>query len=395
LVLSVFFVCELTVRLFFAVEVSPRVLMYGTEWYRNNVPDDQERRNHRTAMDEGLRSGTEAHLSLEAREDSVERHVNVQGGYSKFFPHEHKTTRDVDTGERIVTTINGAGFRGKDFSREKASGVVRIVTLGASSTFGFYNRDEDTYPAQLQRILESRCSHVSFEVLNLGIPHSSSDMIAALYLAEGTRLSPDAVTFYEGRNDSVLNERYEEGAFARIRSVLARRLLFVAFVDQAVFGSREFVTPAGLAFEFHARTRRDFFLGNLERIRASTQNSGTFFILANQQAAASPGWPMSSSQRVARQGVTLASEAADIRRRFEAGEEIHSFEYDLLVHERLMRDAQAWAAERNVTFADVIAALDQERHLLLSWVHLHPDANAVVAETLAAPLLHRFCKEGR
>jgi hypothetical protein len=391
--LSVFLLCELTVRLFFSVEVSPRVMLYGTDWYRNSVPDDQESRHRRAATDERLRSETEAHLSLEAREDSVERHDNVQGEYSKFFPHEYKTTRDVDTGERIVTTINGAGFRGKDFSVEKAAGVVRIVTLGASSTFGFYNRDEDTYPVRLQGVLESRCPHVSFEVVNLGIPHLSSDMIAALYLAEGTRLSPDAVTFYEGRNDTVLDERYGEGAFARIRSAVVHRLLLAAFVDQALFGSRESVTSAGMAFEPYARARSDLFLGNLERIRASTESSGTFFILANQQAAASPGGPVSGIERMARQGITLASEADEIRRRFEAGEEIYSFEYSLLVHERLMRDAEAWAARRNVAFADVIAALDRDRHLLLSWVHLHPDANAVVAETLAVPLLQRFCRD--
>ena len=392
LIVSVLVLCELTVRVFFAVEVSPRVLLYGTSWYRNSVPDEQDLRNRRTATDEELRAETEAHLSQEAREDSVERHENVQGGYSKFFPYEYKTTRDVDTGERIVTTINGAGFRGNDFSVEKAPGVIRIVTLGASSTFGFYSRDQETYPFQLQGLLESRCPQVSWEVLNLGIPHSSSDMIASLYLAEGARLMPDAVTFYEGRNDSVLNERYASGVFVKIYSVLIHRLLFVAFADQALFGSRESITSAGMAFEPYAQVRSEFFLGNLERIRAATESSGALFIVANQQAAAAPGGPISSAERAARKGVTLASEAADVRRRFDAGEEVYSFEYSLLVHERLMRDEAIWAAEKQVTFVDVISALDQDRDLLLSWVHLHPRANTVVAETVAEPLLDRFCE---
>jgi len=55
---------------------------------------------------------------------------------------------------------------------------VRVVTLGASSTFGFHNRDDQTYPRQLENLLnqEARGS-TRYEVINLGIPHLTSDEI--------------------------------------------------------------------------------------------------------------------------------------------------------------------------------------------------------------------------
>ena len=96
--------------------------------------------------------------------DTIENHGNKRQGYSKYFPREVKYHEDVDTGEMFVVGINQQGFRGKDFDIKKQPGVVRVVTLGASSTFGFYNRDHETYPHQLAEILNERCTSRRFEV---------------------------------------------------------------------------------------------------------------------------------------------------------------------------------------------------------------------------------------
>ncbi len=84
----------------------------------------------------------------------------------------------------FVVGINEQGFRGRNFG-PKSPGVVRVVTLGASSTFGFYNRDHETYPHQLEQVLNERCDSQHFEVLNLGIPHS----IASILIVS-TRIRP-------------------------------------------------------------------------------------------------------------------------------------------------------------------------------------------------------------
>ena len=94
-------------------------------------------------------------------------------------------------------------FRGRDFQTQKAPGVIRVVTLGASSTFGYYDRDEETYPFLLETLLNAESPEsLRFEVINLGIPHLKMASIYQLFMAEALPLQPDIVTFYEGNNDA-------------------------------------------------------------------------------------------------------------------------------------------------------------------------------------------------
>ncbi len=68
-------------------------------------------------------------------------------------------------GERYQ--INSAGFRDIEHSLEKEAGVPRIMVIGGSFTFGMGVNLEDTYPKQLERVLNStkrRC-----EVMNCGV----------------------------------------------------------------------------------------------------------------------------------------------------------------------------------------------------------------------------------
>lgn len=95
------------------MDVGPRVFLYGTDWYRN------------VAKREFTESERQQIASEFARKDSVENHDKAFAGYTKFFPHENKTTRDVDTGERIPVTINRHGFRGKDLAISLANHAWR------------------------------------------------------------------------------------------------------------------------------------------------------------------------------------------------------------------------------------------------------------------------------
>jgi len=73
------------------------------------------------------------------------------GGYSKYFPHEKKVTESPNHKELYPVRINNHGSRGDDFEAARAPGTVRILTLGASSTFGYYDRDDETFPYYLKR----------------------------------------------------------------------------------------------------------------------------------------------------------------------------------------------------------------------------------------------------
>ncbi|MFH1209151.1 MAG: hypothetical protein V1673_06335 [Candidatus Omnitrophota bacterium] len=64
--------------------------------------------------------------------------------------------------------INALGFRGKGFAPLKKPGVFRIVVFGGSNTFGMNVNDEDTYPAQMQKIFDEEYPG-KVEVWNAGM----------------------------------------------------------------------------------------------------------------------------------------------------------------------------------------------------------------------------------
>jgi hypothetical protein len=391
MVTTVLLLCELAVRSFFALESGPRVMLYGTAWYRNVSPDEHEARWEKTAGDAEFKRGFDAHLASEKRDDTVEQHLNTANGYTKFFPGEHKTTRDVDTGERIPVSINQQGFRGKDFEKEKPQGVVRVLTLGSSSTFGFYDRDDETYPHYLELILNEKCGgNRRFEVINFAIPHADSGNIAAMFQAEGIPLSPDVATLYEGRNESMMTHT-SETFWEKVYAVLIHRVLLIAFIDQAISGSRVSVTSAAAQFDVHAKDVRKHFLGNVGKLLQTARAHGVELIIANQQATGAAPYPRVAAERELLRGVTYQEETRRIREKMKANEATTTFEYSLLVHEHMMNGLESWAKENQVTFVDVMGALDADRQYLLSWVHLHPNANRVVASKLAEPILAKFC----
>jgi len=373
------------VRGYFALDTGPRVLLYGTSWYRNVEPGERAERQRRSEMK------TEAVAAEWGRKDSVELHGWNFGGYTKFFPGELKTTKDFDTGQRISVTINSRGFRGGEFASDKAAGVVRILALGASSTFGYYNRDEETYPFLLERLLNGVCrGSRRFEVINFAIPHANSANIAAMFLAEGMALAPDVVTFYEGRNDSTL-DRKREGRLERLYSVLVNRVLLVAFIDQIVLGERVSLTDPSLKLGPLSEQLSRGLLRNLTAILEASRKAGALLIVASQQATSRSALPGAQLERVALRGTTFDQEADEIARRLERRESVTFLEFSLLVHRRLMQDMKQWAERNAVPFVDIIGTLDQHRHYLLSWVHLHPEANRMVAAKLSEPILQRYC----
>jgi lysophospholipase L1-like esterase len=376
---------EFATRAFFAWQVGPRVLVYGTEWFRNIDAREREKR-------QGLSEAAKKEIATEwARTDSVENHSLKLVGYSKFFPNEIKTTRNPDTGARIAVNINSRGFRGREFSDQKAPGTVRVLTLGSSSTFGYYNADHETYPYLLEERLNKACDRgVRFEVINFAIPHASSANIAAMFAAEGVPLRPDVVTFYEGRNDSTLNRR-PEGVAAKLYSVLVHRLLLVAFVDQLVVGERVSATDALRKVDPQAADVSQVFFRNLAAILDTARGAGIKLIVANQQATSRTPVPGVGPDYATLKGVTYAQEAAEIRRRMERNSDVSTYEYSFLIHERLMKDLEQWSQRQGVPFVDVVGALDQDRHYMLSWVHLHPEANRVVAAKLSEAILREFC----
>jgi len=100
-----------------------------------------------------------------------------------------------------VVTINSLGYRDREFTVKKPAGTVRIACIGGSTTVQGV-RNEETYPALLEKLLRGRFGD-RVQVLNLGISGICSDFWLKQpgKLDELLRFEPDIVVQYEGFND--------------------------------------------------------------------------------------------------------------------------------------------------------------------------------------------------
>lgn len=82
----------------------------------------------------------------------------------------------------------------KDYPVEKEKGVVRIITLGASFTFGANVNTEDNYPMQLQKMLDAKCrDEKKYEVFNLGMGGYDLEYSVERLKVRGMKFEPDLV----------------------------------------------------------------------------------------------------------------------------------------------------------------------------------------------------------
>lgn len=97
--------------------------------------------------------------------------------------------------------MNSLGMRGPEASARKPAGTYRIVTAGASETYGLYESPDREYPRQLEdslRAAAARCGAglPRFEVLNAAMPGMSLPTIAQDVRTRLGRLQVDAVLIY-------------------------------------------------------------------------------------------------------------------------------------------------------------------------------------------------------
>ncbi len=88
--------------------------------------------------------------------------------------------------------INSHGLRGKEFLETKPKNTFRVIVVGASNTFGMV-AEKDTYPQQLEDLLNKSKSSVRYEVINAGVSGYRLSQISynAIQLIE--KYKPDLV----------------------------------------------------------------------------------------------------------------------------------------------------------------------------------------------------------
>lgn len=101
---------------------------------------------------------------------------------------------------------NEQGFRGRPVPMTPAPGVVRVLCLGGSTTYGTsVEAPEEAYPARLEAILQSRMPEgvKGVEVLNAGLEYATTAELLTHYHFKFHYFRPHLVVINTGGNDAM------------------------------------------------------------------------------------------------------------------------------------------------------------------------------------------------
>ena len=148
-------------------------------------------------------------------------------------------------------TLNSHGFRDKEFSKDKPEGLIRILCLGDSATYGHGIKNVDeTYPAMLEKILNEN-SKIPFETYNMGVEGYNTHHEVAVLKHKGLKFNPDiaiiALNFGDAgrdwiivKNGQVMNNIprppfLQKAMPDSVHDFLANNLLIYYYLDIALY----------------------------------------------------------------------------------------------------------------------------------------------------------------
>jgi len=311
---------------------------------------------------------------------------NSVDGYLKYRPDTQLKMYALDGEGELrpyTTMINNLGFRGRALDPKLSHNLTRIICLGESSTFGAYNRDETTWPAALERMLNATNNDDRYEVINMGVSESTTKTLSAIILNEVLPLRPDLVLFYGGNNDvaQYLFGRKNQIKLSRSYSFffeLIRAQYYRSIYHEAVSGSeyadRVFSGASVVGTKFSE---------NLRRAAENLGDSGVNFAIVLQSLAA--------------QGDLKGTfnTYSEYYQYLLSGKERAEFEFSLanniaFIHYQMMSDLNPDLG----IILDGRKALAGRQHEFVSHVHLTPEGNALLAKYLQERV-QEILKSGR
>jgi len=116
-----------------------------------------------------------AHVASPAQQRELLLVTDVAPERFQWTPHHYLNYYPTPNFRRGATSHNSFGYRGPEFPRRKPPGAFRIALLGGSSTYDeFIDDDDDTFAAQLERVLKHKYGHAGVHVINAGAASSTS-----------------------------------------------------------------------------------------------------------------------------------------------------------------------------------------------------------------------------
>ncbi|HUQ84637.1 MAG TPA: hypothetical protein VM076_26025 [Gemmatimonadaceae bacterium] len=210
--------------------------------------------------------------------------------------------------------LNNVGTRGPDVSGRKSPRVLRVVTAGASETFGLYESPAREYPRQLQDSLSARLSVMSCsgqpvytgaEVINAALPGMSLPTVLADLRHRVAGLTPDVVVYYPTPSqyldeatpgsvptrpraaDALASRVFYPRAVARLRSQAKAMLPDMAqtWLRQRDVAGVIRAHPAGWRFATTPNDRAELYDRDLRRLVGAVRATGAVPVLATNSNA--------------------------------------------------------------------------------------------------------------
>jgi lysophospholipase L1-like esterase len=301
------------------------------------------------------------------------RYLRAPYGFDGRYPYRVTGTMTAFDGcaARVLTrTSNSIGTRGAEWPIEKTPGRLRIVTAGASSTYGLNNPDDKTWPVLLERELRGRHGR-DVEVLNAGRPRLRLEEIRAALDMQVPRYRPDVVIYYEGYNnvqDATVNRLHERHPI--LSALYYRSMLYTYAVGVVSVRLRRWEE----AFLHEARLFRAELDAMLRLLR--THGVRPVFVLQVTRSAPAPElatMDLDDDRAVAAFVLAHASEAGSLR----------AYQAQVLI-ERVRRVGKA----EGITVIDPRDAFAGRptAPLFCTDIHLTDEGNALLAATVASRL---------
>lgn len=146
-------------------------------------------------------SGAPGEIKLGQWGNQVHQPSEVPGLYYELRPGARKNYKPPrQGGVQIPIEVNRYGMRGADFEFEKGD-MRRVAVLGDSTTFGYGVRDDESYPAVLETMLNNRDKPKRYQTLNFGVAGYSTKEEAVVLEHKAMAFEPDAVVIGYNLND--------------------------------------------------------------------------------------------------------------------------------------------------------------------------------------------------